>query len=118
MSEFIYDPKASDLTAINAVRGMERLARMAEAMEGEEYDVELVPVKGYDPPPLFSVREMAWQGGSAFGIRHDQSGMWFPYRYQTRDRAELSRDGLLLAWCCGDESILVEGFCNITEDAS
>lgn len=114
MSEFFYDPKSSDLQALNAVRGMERLARMAEAMEGEEYDVEL-RYMGQDPKPLFSVREMSWKGGSAFGIRHDESGMWFPFRYASRYRAELSRDGLLLAWCCGDESILVEGFA-ILED--
>lgn len=70
----------------------------------------------FEPQPLFSVREMAWGTGSAFGIRHDESGFWHWLRFGRRDRAEEVRDMLLCAWCEGEEAILVKNFQRLEDE--
>lgn len=149
MSEFIYDPVASDFAALSAARSMEQQARLAEAMDGEGWDVEMeegrdclqcrgtgkvgpfldtmlqcehchgrgwLKATSYEPQPLFSVREMQWGKGSAFGVRHDESGFWWPWRLATRARAQEVADLATCCWCEGEESILVEGFAMLEDE--
>lgn len=113
MSEFTYNPTSADLAALDAVRGAERLARMAEQMDGPEYDVLL---RHGDAVPLFSVREMSCPDGVRFGVRHDEFGLWHPMRLASRERAEWWRDALLLSWCEGNETLLADAFALLRDE--
>lgn len=109
-AEAVVDPR---LAAHGGVQGVERIARLIEAQDGPEFDVELQYANA-EARPLFTVREMVHGTGSAFGVRHEESGCWHPLRLSTRARAEMVRDGLLLNWLEGYESILVENFQSLT----
>ena len=74
--------------------------------EGEQ---DALPARGYDPPVLFTVHQMAVQGEDRWGVRHYE-GSWWPQNYATREEAEERLNTLLCRWLEGEESLLIVGF--------
>ena len=123
MSQPPFDPQKfleafqrGDRPVYGAVGGEPSLPaiRAADALDAAEYinsQQEAEPRPRYEGP-LFSVVEMAdGRGGSAFGLRrNDGLGRWHPIRYRSQEEAQSWHDWLVLEWCEGRETILVEGF--------
>lgn len=98
---------------------LRRVAALAEAQDGPEYDIEL-RYAGQEAERQFTVREVVVKGDpegrTAFGIRHRDGG-WWSVRYQTREAAELIHDAVLLMWLETEGGLLLlDAFHETTED--